>query len=63
MQDNEAIYIPASDGYDNLKPAQKPGLLLRVTYQPPRRWTYQEAINLTLRDHCEIRKVRLGGMD
>ena len=59
LQVNEPIYIPAIDGYSNLRIGETPGLMLRAVYSPPKRWTHAEALSLTVRDFALIRKVRL----
>lgn len=53
---NEPIYIPAIDGYSNLRIGETPGLMLRAVYSPPKRWTYLETMSLTVRDFALIRK-------
>lgn len=55
-QGNEAIYIPAIDGFNNLRTGEKPGLMLRAVYNPLKHWTYSECMALTVQDFAEIRK-------
>lgn len=37
-------YVPALEGFYSLRIGEKPGLMLCVTYNPPKRWSFEEAM-------------------
>ena len=52
----EHIFEPAN-GYGNLSPLRKPSILLKAIFDVPRKYTHEEAMALTIKDHLDIRKV------
>ena len=54
QESEEPLFIPAQ-GFERF--SSKAGILLEVLFMPPKRFSHEQAIRLSLKDHARIWKV------